>query len=200
MNIFPIFPQIVAVDFIENVDIKLIEKYCYDLCKTNKSSVVSNRGENSYQSPSINPKFELSSEMIKLLKEVENKSSEVSNNIGFNSKVKIANYWANVNKKHCYNVDHAHPGSLLSAVFYVKVSKNSGRITFSNPNDLLMESYLHGKNLNLNYDSVYYALSSIFTLEPKENCLIIFPSWLVHRVEPNGSDEDRISISFNLVN
>ena len=198
MNIFPIFPQIVALDSVENVDIKLIEKYCYDLCKTDKSSVVSNRGENSYQSSSLHPKFELNDEMIKLSKEVENKSSEVSNNIGFNSKVKIINYWANVNRKHCYNIDHAHQGSLLSAVFYVKVSKNSGRITFSNPNALLMESYLHGKNLNVNYDSVYYALSSIFTMEPKENSLIIFPSWLTHRVEPNGSDEDRISISFNL--
>ena len=198
MNIFPIFPQIVALDSIENVDIKLIEKYCYALCKTDKSSVVSNRGENSYQSSSLNPKFELNDEMIKLSKEVENKSSEVSNNIGFNSRVKIINYWANVNRKHCYNIDHAHQGSLLSAVFYVKVSKNSGRITFSNPNALLMESYLHGKNLNVNYDSVYYALSSIFVVEPKENSLIIFPSWLTHRVEPNGSDEDRISISFNL--
>ena len=150
------------------------------------------------QSSSLHPKFELNDEMIKLSKEVENKSSEVSNNIGFNSKVKIINYWANVNRKHCYNIDHAHQGSLLSAVFYVKVPENSGRITFSNPNALLMESYLHGKNLNVNYDSVYYALSSIFTMEPKENSLIIFPSWLTHRVEPNGSDEDRISISFNL--
>lgn len=198
MNIFPIFPQIVALDSIENVDIKLIEKYCYDLCKTDKSSVVSNRGENSYQSPPLHSKFELNDEMIKLSKEVENKSSEVSNNIGFNSEVKITGYWANINRKHCYNVDHAHQGSLLSAVFYVKVPENSGRITFLNPNALLMESYLQGKNLNVNYDSVYYALSSIFTVKPKENSLIIFPSWLTHRVEPNGSDEDRISISFNL--
>ena len=73
MNIFPIFPQIIAIDFIKNVDIKLIEKYCYDLYKTDKSSVISNRGENSYQSPSLNLKFEVNDEMIKLLKEIENK-------------------------------------------------------------------------------------------------------------------------------
>jgi uncharacterized protein (TIGR02466 family) len=29
--------------------------------------------------------------------------------------------------------------------------------------------------------------------------LLIFPSWLPHGVEPNMSDEDRISISFNYV-
>ena len=90
MNILPIFPQIIAIDFIKNIDIKLIEKYCYDLYKTDKSSVISNRGENSYQSPSLYPKFELNDEMIKLLKEIENKLSEVSNNIGFNSEIKIA--------------------------------------------------------------------------------------------------------------
>jgi uncharacterized protein (TIGR02466 family) len=200
MNIFPIFPQIIAIDFIKNVDIKLIEKYCYDLYKTDKSSVISNRGENSYQSPSLNLKFEVNDEMIKLLKEIENKLSEVSNTIGFNSKIKITNYWANINRKHCYNVDHVHQGSLLSAVFYVKVPENSGKITFLNPNDLLMESYLHGKNLNLNYDLIHCALSSTFTVEPKENCAIIFPSWLTHRVEHNNSDEDRISISFNSIN
>jgi len=200
MNILPIFPQIIAIDFIKNVDIKSIEKYCYDLCKTDKSSVISNRGENSYQSPSLNQKFEVNDEMIKLLKEIENKLSEVSNTIGFNSKIKITNYWANINRKHCYNVDHAHQGSLLSAVFYVKVPENSGKITFLNANAPVIESYLHGKNLNLNYDSVYCALSSTFTAEPKENCVIIFPSWLTHRVEPSGSDEDRISISFNSIN
>ena len=200
MNILPIFPQIIAIDFIKNIDIKLIEKYCYDLYKTDKSSVISNRGENSYQSPSLYPKFELNDEMIKFLKEIENKLSEVSNTIGFNSKIKITNYWANINRKHCYNVDHAHQGSLLSAVFYVKVPENSGKITFLNPNAHVMESYLHGKNLTLNYDSVHCALSSTFTAEPKENCLIIFPSWLIHRVELNNSDEDRISISFNSTN
>ena len=65
MKMISIFPQMVTIDFIENVNIKLIEKYCYDLCETNKSSVMSNRGENSYQSPSLCPKFELNDEIIK---------------------------------------------------------------------------------------------------------------------------------------
>jgi uncharacterized protein (TIGR02466 family) len=33
---------------------------------------------------------------------------------------------------------------------------------------------------------------------PLEGRMLIFPSYLAHQVEPNESDEDRISVSFNL--
>jgi len=36
-------------------------------------------------------------------------------------------------------------------------------------------------------------------LQPQENRAIIFPAWLWHQVEPNKSNEDRISISFNFI-
>jgi uncharacterized protein (TIGR02466 family) len=32
----------------------------------------------------------------------------------------------------------------------------------------------------------------------KEGLLLVFPSWLQHAVQPNRSDSDRVSISFNL--
>lgn len=200
MKLISIFPNVVSIDFVENVDLKLIQNYCYDLSKNDKSSYLSNRGENSYQSPSLYTKFELNDEIIKLLKEVENKLSSVSHSIGINSNLKIINYWVNINKKHCYNIEHTHPGCLLSAVFYVKIPENSGKINFLNPNANLLESYLVPKNLNINKNLFDYTLSSVFSVEPKESCLIIFPSWLSHQVEPNNSDEDRISIAFNAIN
>ena len=33
---------------------------------------------------------------------------------------------------------------------------------------------------------------------PKEGSMLVFPAYLDHKVEPNKSDEDRISISFNI--
>ena len=36
------------------------------------------------------------------------------------------------------------------------------------------------------------------TIEPLKNTLLLFPSWLKHRVEPNLSKKNRICISFNL--
>ena len=37
----------------------------------------------------------------------------------------------------------------------------------------------------------------INTILPKENMLVVFPSWVPHAVEINLSDEERISLSFN---
>ena len=34
---------------------------------------------------------------------------------------------------------------------------------------------------------------------PKEGRLVLFPSWVSHGVRENHTDEDRISISFNLI-
>ena len=39
----------------------------------------------------------------------------------------------------------------------------------------------------------------MYRIEPKENMLLYFPGWLEHEVEPNNSNEERISISFNLI-
>ena len=39
--------------------------------------------------------------------------------------------------------------------------------------------------------------SSFFKTPPQEKKLIIFPSYASHYVEPNNSDSDRISLSFN---
>ena len=36
-------------------------------------------------------------------------------------------------------------------------------------------------------------------LEPQENRAIMFPAWLWHTVEPNESNDIRISVSFNFI-
>ena len=36
-------------------------------------------------------------------------------------------------------------------------------------------------------------------IEPKENRAIMFNSWLWHSVEPNMSNETRISVSYNFI-
>ena len=90
--------------------------------------------------------------------------------------------WANINTKGNYNGQHTHEGE-LSGVFYCQVPENSGKIVLVNP---AVRSYISAvKNNN-------------FTINPKRLALIMFPSWLEHYVEPNQSDNPRISISFNI--
>lgn len=90
--------------------------------------------------------------------------------------------WANVNEKHSFNYHHTHEG-YLSGVFYLKVPQNSGRIVFTNP---AVRSEAHPIR------------SSNYAVQPQSLACIIFPSWLEHYVEPNMSDEPRVSISFNI--
>ena len=39
----------------------------------------------------------------------------------------------------------------------------------------------------------------VIRIEPVEGNIILFPSYLPHSVETNNHDEERISISFNLI-
>tara|TARA_B100000965_G_scaffold225351_1_gene188620 strand:- start:63 stop:650 length:588 start_codon:yes stop_codon:yes gene_type:complete len=100
--------------------------------------------------------------------------------------------WVNINKRGNSNKRHTHSTGItfLSGVYYVTVPKNSGNIVFFDPKSMLFETTPDGD---------YYRRSHSEVCEPKENMLLLFPSWLEHEVEPNNTDEDRISISFNLI-
>jgi uncharacterized protein (TIGR02466 family) len=88
---------------------------------------------------------------------------------------------------------HNHYPSLLSGVFYSKIPKNSGNLIFK-----IDDLNYHLMNLNLSEYNVYN--SSNYSLSPEEGFLHIFPGWLKHEVEPNLSEEERISFSFNVIN
>ena len=48
-------------------------------------------------------------------------------------------------------------------------------------------------------DYEYYYDGYAYTyINPKNNLLLLFPSWLEHDVEENKSDDERISIAFNI--
>lgn len=90
--------------------------------------------------------------------------------------------WANINTKGNYNGQHTHEGE-LSGVFYCQVPENPGRLVLVNP---AVRSYIS------------VIRSNNFSINPERLALIMFPSWLEHYVEPNQSDDPRISISFNI--
>lgn len=43
-----------------------------------------------------------------------------------------------------------------------------------------------------------YHNSTLWGFRPEDNYLFLFPAWLKHSVTPNLSQEERISISFNI--
>ena len=100
--------------------------------------------------------------------------------------------WFNINGPKCYNTIHTHnTGTVfLSGVYYVTVPKDPcGTIAFHDP---------RGKAVGAAPDMQYFGHKNILQIIPEENILYYFPSWLEHEVTCNVSNENRISISFNL--
>jgi len=98
--------------------------------------------------------------------------------------------WININRKGASNVPHTHPGSFLAATYYIKTPPLCGDLCFYNPRSPILFALKWSQYTNEN--------SSIWKVGPKVGKLIIFPSDLLHGVEPNQSDEPRISLSFNM--
>jgi hypothetical protein len=98
--------------------------------------------------------------------------------------------WININENGHFNWSHTHPQSTLSGVYYVKTPNDCGNIEFENPSMSLMT--------NMKVKSYNVFNSSSLMVPSEEGTLYIFPSWLPHKVHPNLSNEERISISFNL--
>jgi len=98
--------------------------------------------------------------------------------------------WININRKGGSNVPHNHPGSFLAATYYIKTPPLCGDLCFHNTRAPNLFSLKYSQYTNEN--------SSVWRISPAIGNLIIFPSDLLHTVEPNQSDEPRISLSFNM--
>jgi uncharacterized protein (TIGR02466 family) len=111
---------------------------------------------------------------------------------------KLSGLWFNINGKKDFNKPHIHLGgetnASFSAAYYLKVPKNSGKINFINPDPFFPMNPFFSKKFKFgnSFNSLEYWVN------PKEMDLIIFPSSLFHYVDQNLSDEERISLSFNI--
>ena len=105
--------------------------------------------------------------------------------------LKITTCWAIINRKLASNSVHNHPNSILSGVYYLKTPENCGGIFFSDPRPASQMIIQPSIEFNLwNFPKITY--------KARAGTMLIFPSWLLHGVEMNMSDEDRVCISFNI--
>lgn len=109
-----------------------------------------------------------------------------------NYKSYINESWLNINPPGAYNSKHLHPRSLFSGVYYISVPEgDSGQIIFER--EPLMLSYLPSYIVDTWNDMT----SGTAGYQPVTGKLLIFPSWLLHWVEFNNTNKDRISLAFN---
>ena len=181
---FPCMVHIVETDPDEK-----IKSYCLNLReqKPETNNVSNRKGWQSHPYTDLNPDAYINRKLYDLF--------EQSLNTAIKGKVEIGNYWININGKGAYNIEHDHPEAHFSGVYYVNCPKNSGVIVFENPYNFKAFNELDSYNeefrqRNLQYGTMY--------IEPVDGLLIIFPAHLRHSVPENNSDEERISIAFNL--
>lgn len=113
----------------------------------------------------------------------------------------IQRSWPVVARKNERIARHTHPTAHLSAVYYVAVPKDgaAGKTRFFNdqrPNEVspgIGSDMTNGYSQHnaLNFGSADYS--------PTAGRLLLFPAKQPHDVEPNETDEARISISYDLV-
>jgi uncharacterized protein (TIGR02466 family) len=105
--------------------------------------------------------------------------------------------WINVNRAGDHNVLHCHPGCFLSATYYVKVppAMKGGEIAFRDPRGPAVAMY---ETPGIELPWVGSGMGIPFS--PATGHLLLFPSWLEHRVERFEGEGERISIAFNACN
>jgi uncharacterized protein (TIGR02466 family) len=99
---------------------------------------------------------------------------------------KISSSWLTLTNKNEYAHIHSHGHSDISGAYYFKTNGEDGDIYFEQPLDLIRSSMF---------------LSSIpkrYSFKPAVGKILLFPSWLKHGVKPNPTDNERISLSFNI--
>ena len=104
----------------------------------------------------------------------------------------ITGCWANVLAKGAVHRAHSHPNNFLSGVYYVRVHPGADTINFHDPRT--QSRVIRPPVVELtaeNTDQVVIRLTN--------GTLLMFPSYLEHSVDQNTGEEERISISFNVM-
>lgn len=115
----------------------------------------------------------------------------IANNLEFY----ITNSWGIKHAKGDWAPKHYHTNSLFSGVLYLKCDNSSGNIKFYKNMGFTTGIPQHF-DFNYTENNIFNSVS--YTIEPKDNMILLFPSHLEHSVETSESNDNRFAISFNV--
>jgi uncharacterized protein (TIGR02466 family) len=101
--------------------------------------------------------------------------------------------WANVSGPGALNKPHVHGGAFWSAVYYVRAPESeSGRLVLHDPRMPALRMYAP----SLRFKGA--GTEQVARLQPKSGMIVMFPSWLLHGVDPWEGEGERVSIALNV--
>ena len=184
-----LFPNPLWQIQIKGVDNDAIKEYCYHLKDNTEGVTISNRG-GWHSKEILEPLPDALNELFSnFLGFVNDYCAQIT---GLNN-LMLGNFWVNINQKYDYNRTHDHQNSILSAVYYVD-AEGDDIGNFVAERDDTAEFFLGS------YKNVSGFTGTSFSITPFTGFAFIMPSWILHSVEQNLTDRDRISIAFNFVN
>jgi len=166
------------------LDCDSIKEFCLSYRRNHTSREVSNIG--GYQSQDLQGEIP---ELNDLFQKIELEGNKFAKQTEMKP-VRLDNVWININGFKDYNETHVHSGCTFSGTYYVQAESE---IVFHNPADNIEYDW----NLDTKQGNNEYNMAR-GGIPPNKQELLIFPSWLKHSVMPNLSNEERITISFNL--
>ena len=174
---------------IKGVDNDAIKEYCYHLKDNTEGVTISNRG-GWHSKEILEPLPDALNELFSnFLGFVNDYCAQIT---GLNN-LMLGNFWVNINQKYDYNRSHDHQNSILSGVYYVDCEgEDVGNFVVER--DDTAEFFLGS------YKNVSGFTGTSFAITPLTGFAFLMPSWVLHSVEQNLTDRDRISVAFNFVN
>tara|TARA_R100000734_G_C3298123_1_gene89096 strand:- start:362 stop:973 length:612 start_codon:yes stop_codon:yes gene_type:complete len=110
------------------------------------------------------------------------------------SKFRITNSWVNRSKYASGHPTHFHENSVLSGVFFVQSDETCPPITFESP---MNNWQINPRKGDEGRTSTNEFNNFTYRYLPVPGTLLLFSSAIRHHVDPNPSQTERISISFN---
>jgi uncharacterized protein (TIGR02466 family) len=104
----------------------------------------------------------------------------------------VTGCWANVLAKGASHRMHTHPNNFLSGAYYVRTHPGADTINFHDPRS--QTRIIRPPVVELTAENTDQTV-----VEVKNGTLLMFPAYLEHSVDANTSDEERISVSFNVM-
>jgi len=100
--------------------------------------------------------------------------------------------WLNSASKYDFSNVHHHGNSFLLGVYYLKAKKDCGNLILHDPRGA--KNWIAGIETSKGFSM---GGRDFYSYEPKEGELILFPAYISHNVNPNFSDDVRVSLAIN---
>jgi len=124
---------------------------------------------------------------------LEETKKEIYPELHLDSKLLITQIWINKSSKMMYHHKHHHCNSLCSGIIYLNDDFDGGNTIFYTDNPWY--SLHNARFFSLGNPDIRYNIEN--TIKPVSGRMLIFPSFITHKVTPVINNRERYTISFN---